>query len=111
MKTLPRQRLFSLPLHALRVPFCVLILASITTAFAVENTPAVAGKPKDPVKIMVDGREAFSLGFEKLSAFPYTIVDSGNGATPQEIEAARKKDQVPDWIRVYQNKRVSLTGY
>jgi hypothetical protein len=111
MKTLPRQRWFSVPVHALRFPLRVLalLLASSTTIFGAEKAPA--GKPKDPVKIVIDGQEAFSVGFEKLSAFPYTIVDSGTGATPQEIEAARKKDQVPDWIRVYQNKRVALTGY
>ncbi|MEO7413380.1 MAG: DUF3299 domain-containing protein [Opitutaceae bacterium] len=111
MKTLPRQPLFSLPARALRVPCCAFVLILITSAFAVETDPAAAGKAKEPVKIMVDGREALSLSFEKLSAFPYTIVDSGTGASAEEIELARKKDQVPDWIRVYHNKRVSLTGY
>src|SRR5436190_5829465 len=74
-------------------------------------SPVTAEAPKEAPKVIIDGQEAISLGFEKLSAFPYTIVDAGTGATPQEIEQARKKDQVPDWIRVYQNKRVALTGY
>lgn len=83
---------------------------SLSTAFAVDST-SPAGKAKDPVKIVVEGQEAFSLGFDKLSAFPYTIVDAGTGASAQEIEAIRKKDRLPDWIRVYHNRRVSLTGY
>jgi hypothetical protein len=64
-----------------------------------------------PLKIKVAGEEIFSLGFDRLSAFDYTIVDAGTGATPEQIAAARQRDQVPDWIRVYHEKRVLLTGY
>ena len=62
-------------------------------------------------KITVDGAEIYSVGFDKLAAFPYTIVDEGTGATPEEIKAAMEKDQVPDWIRLYHGQRVLLTGY
>jgi hypothetical protein len=64
-----------------------------------------------PRKITVDGAEIYSVGFDKLAAFPYTIVDEGTGATPEEIKAAMEKDQVPDWIRLYHGQRVLLTGY
>ena len=64
-----------------------------------------------PRKITVDGADIYSVGFDKLAAFPYTIVDEGTGATPEEIKAAMEKDQVPDWIRLYHGQRVLLTGY
>ena len=71
--------------------------------------------PPDPMhkpeRVTIDGRELFVVGFDKLAAFPYTIVDTGTGATPAEIEQARKRNQVPDWIRFYHEKPVLLTGY
>lgn len=103
MKRLPRQRSFS----ALLLFTASL---SLSTALAADLVPPGANA-KDPVKILVEGAEAYRLGFDKLSAFPYTIVDAGTGASAQEIEAIRKKDRVPDWIRLYHNQRVSLTGY
>jgi hypothetical protein len=109
MKTLPRQRSFSLLRLTAQAAGWFLTL-SLATAAALE-TPAAAGTARETVKVMVDGQEVFRLGFDKLSAFRYTIVDAGTGASPSEIEQARKKDQVPDWIRVYHNQRVSLTGY
>src|SRR3954468_18172757 len=107
MKTL----LSPAPFKLLRVvaPGCLAVL-SLTHVFAGEN-PAVAAKLQEPTKIVIDGKPAFSLGFEKLSAFPYKIVDIGTGANAQEIAQARKVDQVPAWIRVYHNQRISLTGY
>ena len=38
-------------------------------------------------------------------------MDVGTGATPEQIAEHVKKDQVPSWIHVYDNKRVLLTGY
>lgn len=64
-----------------------------------------------PVKISVEGEEMFAVGFDKLAAFEYTIVDAATGATPEEIEKAKQRDQVPDWIKIYQDKRIALTGY
>ena len=64
-----------------------------------------------PRRTVVDGVEMFALGFDKLSAFDYTLVDAGTGATPEEIEANLKKDPVPPWIRTYDKQRVRLTGY
>jgi hypothetical protein len=64
-----------------------------------------------PIKISIDGEEMFAVGFDRLAAFEYTIVDSATGATPEEIEKAKQRDQVPDWIKLYQDKRVALTGY
>ena len=69
-----------------------------------------AATPADR-KITVDGEELYPLGFDKLSGFPYTIVDAGTGATPEQIAQARKRDQVPPSLRFYQDKRVVLTGY
>ena len=64
-----------------------------------------------PRKVAVDGSEVFALGFDKLSAFPYTLVDAGTGATAAEIAEHVKKDQVPSWLHIYDNQRVLLTGY
>jgi hypothetical protein len=64
-----------------------------------------------PQKVTVDGSEVFSLGFDKLSSFNYTLMDAGTGATPEQIAEHRKKDPVPAWVRTYDNQRVVLTGY
>jgi hypothetical protein len=66
---------------------------------------------KTPHKEVVGGSEMFTLGFDKLSSFPYKITDAGTGASSAEIEVAMKVDQVPKWIRFYDNKQVVLTGY
>jgi hypothetical protein len=72
-----------------------------------------ASAPPDttPRKVVVEGTEVFALGFDKLSAFNYTLVDAGTGATPEQIAEHMKKDQVPGWIHLYDGKRVVLTGY
>jgi hypothetical protein len=69
------------------------------------------GRSADPETISLGGEELPVIGFDKLSAFPYTIVDVGTGATPEQIAEARKRDQVPAAVRAYQDKRVVLTGY
>lgn len=66
---------------------------------------------KEPRKVTVAGEEFFAVGFDTLSAFEYTIVDAGTGATPEDIEQAKKRDQVPPWVRFYHEKRIVLTGY
>jgi hypothetical protein len=86
-------------------------LAVLFAAGTLVAAGSVAPVARDPVQAKIEGENLYVLGFDKLSAFPYTIVDAGTGATPAEIEEARKKDKVPDWIRVYDGKRVALTGY
>jgi hypothetical protein len=66
---------------------------------------------REPAHIKVEGKPAFVLGFDRLSAFEYVIVDAGTGASADEIEVARKRDQIPPWIRLYDGERVQLTGY
>lgn len=91
---------------------CGVLLVSLLPTLASQSiNPSVAVVAKAPTKVVIDGKDAFAVGFDKLSAFPYTIVDSGTGASPEEIEQAKKRDQVPEWIRIYHNKRVALTGY
>jgi hypothetical protein len=70
-------------------------------------------KPVDvsPRTVKVGNAEAYTLGFHLLSAFPYVVTDIGTGASATEVAAARTRDQVPDWIRVYDGKRVLLTGF
>ncbi len=58
----------------------------------------------------VDGEKVSDVGFDRLAGFPYTIVDAGTGATPEQIAAARKKDQVPAAVRAFDAKRVAVTG-
>jgi hypothetical protein len=73
--------------------------------------PAQTPTPEEATKTTVDGEEMYAVGFDKLAAFEYTIVDSATGATPEEIEKAKERDQIPDWIKIYQDKRIALTGY
>jgi hypothetical protein len=66
---------------------------------------------RKPVTITIDGAELYAVGFDKLAAFPYEIVDAASGASPEQIAAAKENDQVPEWIRLYNQQRVALTGY
>jgi len=89
----------------LRLALPALLLASVLTA----QEPA----PVDltPEKVVVDGREMYALGFDKLSSFTYELVDVGTGATQEEIDAHLARDPVPEWVKTYHNQRVRLTGY
>ncbi|MBE2215986.1 MAG: DUF3299 domain-containing protein [Opitutaceae bacterium] len=60
---------------------------------------------------VIDGEEVYTLGFQKLAAFEYVIYDDASGATPEQIATAKKTDQIPAWVRSYDNQRVALTGY
>ena len=84
-------------------------LLAILLATARAEPPA--GVMAEAPTITVDGQSAYALGFDRLAAFEYTIVDSATGATPEEVEQAKKRDQVPAWIRRYEGKRIALTGY
>jgi hypothetical protein len=74
------------------------------------QTASAATQAEAP-SVVIDGQNAYALGFDRLAAFEYTIVDSATGATPEEVEVAKKRDQVPAWIKIYQDKRIALTGY
>jgi hypothetical protein len=76
---------------------------------AAESAPSSA--LVTPVKTKIGRDELFELGFDRLSAFRFTIVDAGTGATPAQIAEAQKRDQVPSWIHFYEGRRVVLTGY
>ena len=93
--------------RTLTLACCVFTAAA---AFAQTPPPAPA-VDQTPQKTKIDGAELYTLGFDKLSAFPYTIIDAGTGATTEEIKAAQTRDQVPAWIRLYHGQRVVLTGY
>jgi len=97
-------RIFSFRGHVCRgIVLALLLVASARSASAPPDTT--------PQKVVVDGAEVFALGFDKLSGFNYTLLDAGTGATPEQIAEHRKKDQVPDWLHIYDGKRVVLTGY
>lgn len=64
-----------------------------------------------PKMVRVSGEELPALGFDFLAGYKYKTVDVGTGATPAEIEAAKKVDQVPAKVRAYDGQRVLLTGY
>ena len=98
------------PLHIRAMGKHGLLVLIITVALHAQ-TPPPAADIKEPHKTTIEGQEMFVVGFDRLSAFEYTIVDAGTGASREEIEKARKRDQVPAWIRFYQDKRVVLTGY
>lgn len=90
-------------------PAVALLVVAVGLAASATGTPPPGSGSETTVRI--DGESFLAVGFEKLSAFPYTIVDAGTGATPEQIEQARKRDQVPAWVRAYHDKRVALTGY
>jgi hypothetical protein len=86
------------------------VIFAVLTAGLNAQTPPAAVTTEAPV-VTIEGERAYALGFDRLAAFEYTIVDSATGATPEEVEQAKKRDQVPAWIKVYQDKRIALTGY
>jgi len=50
------------------------------------------------------------VGFELLAAFNYTPPGyEANSATPKEGEV--KKDQIPDYVRELDEKKISITGF
>jgi hypothetical protein len=94
--------------------FRVVLLAALFAVLPVvgrAQAPVAAADLQAISKVPYEGAEIYAVGFDKLAAFEYTIVDSATGATPEEIEQAKQRDQVPAWVRVYQNQRVALTGY
>jgi len=101
------------PAHS-RFRFPVILLATLLAGLSVPGRAQASAPPADlqvVSKVPYEGAEILAVGFEKLAAFEYAIVDSATGATPDEIEQAKLRDQVPAWVRVYQNQRVALTGY
>lgn len=64
-----------------------------------------------PKPVRVAGEELPALGFDFLAGYKYKTVDAGTGASPAEIEAAKKTDQVPAKVRAFDGQRVLLTGY
>lgn len=70
---------------------------------------AAAGAPEPAPELVVAGRPALVLGFDRLASFPYVIADAGTGAKGAEIAA--RGDQIPPAIHAYHGRRVVLTGY
>jgi hypothetical protein len=89
----------------------VLMLLGATVAQAQIPPPKLTVEQQKPVKTSIDGQEMFAIGFDRLAAFDYVVTDAGTGASEEEIEAAKKNDQIPGWVRVYDGKRVALTGF
>jgi hypothetical protein len=75
------------------------------------QVPELSEAERQPLRVTIESQEMFAVGFDKLAAFPYEIVDAATGATPEEIASSKGNDQVPDWIRLYDQQRVALTGY
>jgi hypothetical protein len=89
----------------------VFLIASGSAQVMTSSPPLPKPADVTPRLVKKGNSEAYALGFHLLSAFPYVVTDIGTGASPAQIAAARARDQVPDWIRVYDGKRVLLTGY
>ncbi len=96
--------------RSLLTPRALIVISLLQLFPAIAQTPAPA-VDKTVRKVTIGGTELLAVSFDKLSSFSYKIVDAGTGATPDEIAAAMKTDQVPDWIKVYNNKQILLTGY
>ena len=58
----------------------------------------------------IDGEQMFAVGFDKLAAFEYTVVDAATGASEEEMKAAKQRDQVPNGSACT-TSRVALTGF
>lgn len=80
---------------------------------AMANAQAVKPPPDvdKPVKVKVEGEELYAIGFDRLAAFEYTVIDAATGASEEEIEVAKQRDQIPGWARFYDQKRIALTGF
>jgi hypothetical protein len=75
---------------------------------------AIAGadsQMQQPTRVKVGGQDLYAVGFDKLAAFEYTLVDAGTGATEEEMQAAKGRDQIPKWVRVYDKQKIALTGF
>lgn len=83
-----------------------------TLASLVASNTAFADAPSQtPTRIKIDGQELYAVGFDKLAAFEYTLVDAGTGASEAEMEASKAKDQIPAWVRLYDKQKIALTGF
>lgn len=94
--------------RALYIALLAALQLLIADAAAVDS---VAAELQKPVKQAVAGEPMFVVGFDRLAAFEYTVVDSATGASEEEMAEARKRDQVPPWIRLYDKQRIALTGF
>jgi hypothetical protein len=83
------------------------LAAALRAGAGAAETPA----PPPPRSITVGSETALDVGFEHLASFPYVVTDAGTGATPAQIEGARRRDQVPPVVRALDGKRVTLSGY
>lgn len=94
-----------------RVTSIVLLAALRLLTADAARAEAAAAELQKPVKQAIAGEQMFAVGFDKLAAFEYTVVDSATGASEAEIEAAKQRDQIPAWIRLYDKQRIALTGF
>lgn len=88
----------------------LLAALQLLTAEAATADPAAAELQK-PVKQVIAGQQMFVVGFDKLAAFEYTVVDSATGASEEEMAQARTRDQIPAWVRLYDKQQIALTGF
>jgi hypothetical protein len=89
-----------------------LAISVVTLTLVIVGHDARADAPApSPTRIKIDGQEHYAVGFDKLAAFEYVLVDAGTGASEAEMEAAKAKDQIPAWVRVYDQQKIALTGF
>lgn len=84
---------------------------AILLCIASSNSVFADAPDQKPIRVKIDGQELYAVGFDKLAAFDYTLVDAGTGASEADIEAAKAKDQIPAWIRLYDKQKIALTGF
>lgn len=94
----------------MKIPRFSSVLA-ILLCIASSNAVFADVPEQKPTRVKIDGQELYAVGFEKLAAFDYTLVDAGTGASEADIEAAKAKDQIPAWIRLYDKQKIALTGF
>jgi hypothetical protein len=87
------------------------MVMAVVAAIGIQLSAYADAAIQQPTRVKIDGQELYAVGFDKLAAFEYTLVDAATGASEAEMEASRAKDQIPRWIRLYDKQKIALTGF
>ncbi|MCW5558078.1 MAG: DUF3299 domain-containing protein [Verrucomicrobiae bacterium] len=79
---------------------------------AADPAPALTLAPSSSAAPSVSADGVTMVGFDKLSAFKYEVPEEGTGASASAAAPATDPDtQIPESVKAYNGKRVSLKGF